>query len=218
MTISEKQYSEAFYLPPFKMQEAEGRTRGMELSYLYAGHEPEPLTFSFKVLDERMGQDITDIASVSVKSSFGYWFDLGSLPRNELVSGKSFSLQVSAPGYESEILSVSVGTLQTQAFFQASLMPIAGRISIISGVENVKITINGMDRVVSGDASRRWQPLRLTEKKPLNLSLSPGRIRLEARAGGRSGAEDLTIKSGADLNLMIKAGSGAKSLEIKELE
>jgi eukaryotic-like serine/threonine-protein kinase len=218
MTIGEKQYSEAFYLPPFKMQEAEGRTRGMELSYLYAGHEPKPLTFSFKVLDERMGQDITDIASVSVKSSFGYWFELGSLPKNELVSGKSFFLRASAPGYESELFTVPVGTLQTQAFFQASLMPIEGRISIISGVENVKITINGMDRVVSGDASRKLQPLRLTEKKPLNLSLSPGRIRLEARAGGRSGAADLTIKSGADLNLMIKAGAGAKSLEIKELE
>ena len=87
LTVGEKQYSDAFYLPPFKKQEAEGRARGMELSYTYAGHEPKPLSLSYKVLDERMRQDITDIATLSVESSFGYWLEPGSLPMNELVTG-----------------------------------------------------------------------------------------------------------------------------------
>jgi eukaryotic-like serine/threonine-protein kinase len=218
MTIGEKQYSEAFYLPPFRTQEAEGRPRGMELSYAYAGHEPKPLSLSFKVLDERMRQDITDIAAVSVKSSFGIWFELGDMPRQELVSGRSYLLRVSAPGYESEELSVSVGPLQTQAFFQASLSPIAGRLSIVSGLEGLRLTINGMGAVASGDASRKLQPLRLTEKRPLSLSLRPGAIRIEVSGGGRHGSEELTIESGAERNLIVKAGPGPTSLVFKELE
>jgi eukaryotic-like serine/threonine-protein kinase len=218
MTIGEKRYAEAFYLPPFQKQEAEGRSRGMELSYTYAGHEPKPLSFSFKVLDERMRQDITDSASVSVLSSFGYWFDLGSLPKNELVSGKSYSLRVSAPGYVSETLTVSVGVLQTQAFFQAALMPLAGRLLIVSDLRGLKLTIDGMGSVPSGDAERKAQSLGISDSKPLSLSLTPGRIRLEARSGGRKGASDLTIESGKDLNLIIKAGPGSDSLAIKELE
>jgi hypothetical protein len=97
-------------------------------------------------------------------------------------------------------------------------MPIEGRLSIVSDVKNIKVTIDGKDTVASGDASRKPQSLRLSEDKPLSLSLSPGRIKIEARSGGRKGAEDLTIVSGKELNLIIKAGPGSDSLAIKELE
>lgn len=125
LTIGEQQFSEAFYLPPFKKQESEGRARGMLLSYDYAGHQAKPLSLKFKVLDERMRQDITDIATISVLSSFGFWFELGSLPPSELMSGRSYGLRISAPGFESKELSVSVGVLQTQALFRVSLAPVA---------------------------------------------------------------------------------------------
>jgi hypothetical protein len=218
LSIGEKLYSEAFYLPPFKKQEAEGRSRGALLSYEYAGHLPKPLTLGYKVLDSRMRQDITDIATVMVRSSFGYWFEPGELPVNELVSGKRYDLRVSAPGYESEELSVPVGILQTQAFFQASLLPIEARLSLVSALKGIRVAIDGMDSLPSGDSSHRPQPLRLSESKPLALSLTPGRIRIEARSGARRGSEDLSLKPGEERNLIIRAGSGKADLVFKELE
>jgi hypothetical protein len=165
-----------------------------------------------------MRLDITDKATVSVLSSFGYWLEPSALPPNELVSGKRYAIRVSAPGYESEEQSISVGVLQTTAFFQASLLPIQGRLSIVSALAGIKITIDGMDRVVSGDASRSRQDLRLSESRPLNLSLSPGPIRIDARSGGRKGSGEITVKSGEELTIIIKAGPGPNSLAIKELE
>jgi len=218
LTIGEKQYSEAFYLPPFKKQEAEGRARGMLLSYSYAGHQPKPLSLTYKVLDERMRRDITDIASVTVQSSFGYWFEPSSMPANELVSGKSYSLRVSAPGFESVERTISVGVLQTQAFFQASLMPTEAHLSIVSALEGIRVTIDGMDSVVSGDSTHKPQPLLFSERKPLSLSLSPGRIHIEARAGGRRGSIDISTKPGEERSMIIKAGSGPAGLSFKELE
>jgi serine/threonine-protein kinase len=217
MTVGEKLFSEAFYLPPFKIQETGGRSRGMELSYTYAGHEQKPLTLSFKVLDERIGQDITDIAKVSVLSSFGYWFDFGSFPREELLSGRSYSIRLAAPGYESAATTISVGVLQTRADFQAALTPIPGTLALASGLEGVRLNVNGLDYVATGDAPRRLQPLRLVGNR-LSLRLAPGSIRLEARAGNRRGQADLTILSGQELDLYIKAGSSPDKIEITRLE
>jgi serine/threonine-protein kinase len=217
-TVSEKQYSEYFYLPPFKMEEAEGRGRGMELSYSYAGHTPKPLTFSFKALDARMRQDITDSASLSVQSSFGYWFGIDALPKDELVSGRTYLLLISADGYEPTQQSISVGPLQTDVFFQVSLMPIEGRLSIGSSLAGIKVTVNGMDVVLGGGASRKLQSLRLVGKEPLHLSLPPGRIRLEASAGERKGSEEVNIRSGQELRLIIEAARGTRGLSFTRVD
>jgi hypothetical protein len=97
-------------------------------------------------------------------------------------------------------------------------MPVEGRLSIVSGLKGIRLTVDGMDSVPSGDASRKPQPLRLSEERPLSLSLSPGRMHIEARAGGRRGSEDITVKSGEERTIIIKAGTDPGSLALKELE
>jgi len=213
MTIGEKQYSESFYLPPFKMQKAEGRDEGAVLSYSYSGHEKKPLSLSYRIFDERMGKDITDRATLSIKSAAGYWIDAGEYPKDELVSGKSYAIRASAPGFSPAVLTVSVGPLQTALSFRASLAPIDGKLSIASSIEGLRLTINGMDAVVAGDSSRKLQYLRLEGKKALSLSLPPGRVRLEAQAGIRKGSDDIVVASGEEQRLRIEPGSAADRLK-----
>jgi len=213
LTIGEKQYSEAFYLPPFRMQKADGREEGVLLSYSYSGHERKPLSLSYRVFDERMGRDITDKATLSIKSAQGYWIDAKEYPKEELVSGKGYALRVSAQGFSPAVLSVAVGPLQTALSFRASLVPIDGKLSISSSIEGLKLTINGLEAAVAGDSTRRLQYLRMEGKKALSLSLQPGRLRLEAQAGIRRGGEDVVVASGEELRVRIEPGSAADRLK-----
>jgi eukaryotic-like serine/threonine-protein kinase len=213
LTIGEKQYSEAFYLPPFKMQKADGREAGVELSYSYSGHEKKPLSLSYRVFDERMGRDITDKAALFIRSALGYWIEFREYPKEELVSGKSYVLRVSAPGFSPAVIPVAVGPLQTALAFRAALVPIEGKLSIASSIEGLRLTINGLEAVVAGDSSRKLQYLRIEGKKALSLSLPPGRVRLEAQAGIRRGGEDIVVASGEELRLRIEPGSAADRLK-----
>jgi len=213
MTVGEKQYSEAFYLPPFAMQKAAGMEAGTELSYSYSGHEKKPLSLSYRIFDERMGQDITSKANLSIRGSGGYWIDIGAYPKSELVSGKAYVLRASAPGFSPAVLTVEVGPLQTALSLRAALAPIGGKLSIASSIEGLRLSIDGIEAAVASDSSRALQRLALEGKKSLVLSLPPGRIRLEAQAGIRKGAEDVSIAAGEETRIRIEPGSAADRLK-----
>lgn len=213
MTIGEKQYSEAFYLPPFALQKAAGMDSGMELSYAYSGHEKKPLTLSYRIFDERMGQDITTKSSLAIRGAGGYWIDVEEYPKADLVSGKSYTLSASAPGFSPTVCTVDVGPLQTVLSFRASLSPIGGKLSIASSIEGVRLSIDGVEAAVSSDSSRSLQRLTLEGKKSLSLSLPPGRIKLEAKAGIRKGVEDISIAAGEETRIRIEPGSAADRLK-----
>jgi serine/threonine-protein kinase len=213
LTIGEKQYSESFYLPPFAVQKAGGMESGFGLSYTYSGHERKPLTLSYRIFDERMGRDITSKASLSIKDADGSWLDVDAFPRAELVSGRSYSFRASAPGFSPALLSVDVGPLQTVLSLRVSLAPIGGRLSISTNIEGLDLSIDGLDAVVSLDSGRTLQRLSFGDKKSMSLSLPPGRIHLEARAGVRKASEDIVIAAGEELRLRIEPGSAADRLK-----
>ncbi len=213
LTIGEKQYSEAFYLPPFAIQKASGMEAGAELSYSYSGHVKKPLSLSYRIFDERMGQDITARAGLSIRGSGGYWIDADHYPKAELVSGKSYVMRASAPGFSPAVVTVEVGPLQTALSLRVALAPIGGKLSIASSIEGLRLSIDGIEAAVASDSSRAVQRLTLAGGKNLSLSLPPGRIKLEAKAGIRKGSEDIAIAAGEETRIRIEPGSAADRLK-----
>jgi hypothetical protein len=186
---------------------------GVELSFTYSGHERKPLTLSYRIFDERMGRDITSKASLGIKDADGSWIEAETFPKSDLVSGRSYSFRASAPGFSPAVIAVDVGPLQTVLSLRVSLAPIGGRLSVTTSIEGLQLSIDGLDAVVSLDSVRTLQRLSFGDKKSMSLSLPPGRIRLEARAGVRKAAEDLVIASGEELRIRIEPGSAADRLK-----
>jgi len=206
---------DSVYLEPLVVQRAQGRKRGLALSYRLGEPIPKAVTFSFTISDERIKRDITPKCRILIQARSGNYVPFSDFPASELVSGRVFRIRVTSPGYLRRDFALRVEPGQTEVDVQASLAPETGRITFKSSLSSVDFTVNGQREALSGSEDRKLKRLSVQRGAPLALDLPPGSYSVESGSGKKSVKKEIKLESGDSASLEFYQDPATKSIRIR---
>jgi hypothetical protein len=176
----------SFFLPPL-----DDESGGVSLRFTAPPLRKSPVSLTVDLYDAVSGEPVRNKGAVFISSDKG-WEPLAE--DSLLLSGDSYLLGFSVPGYEEQSLALDLDFYEDEVFLDIELIPQSGHLSVQHNLEKLSLRVNGKKRLRREDGSvNRFGSLNLEG----NLwDLSPGVYRLDWSGSGWSQEQKLTIRGG----------------------
>ena len=176
----------SFYLPPLSQEE-----NGISLLFTAPPIRQNPVKLSVHLSDALSSKALDSEDTVYISSEKGWEI----LPKDSLLlSGESYSLGFSVPGYEEQTVDLDLDFYEDEVILDIELIPRSGQLSVQHNLEKLSLTVNGKKRLRREDGTyNRFGALNMEG----NLwNLSPGVYHLTWSGKGWSQDQELTVRGG----------------------
>ncbi len=171
-----------------------------------------PIEVKTEAFDAITGKNIS-AASIYTVLDNGMWLPLNSYPKERLLTGTVRKFRADSDGYYSELFSLKVYPYQDELRLHACLVPLPGKLSIVTGETHLRLYINGSQTVVTGGEDMKTDSLESYRGGNGTWTLPAGRYELEAVEGKVSARSAFIIVPDMVTSISIKNSNGRVTVE-----
>ncbi len=195
----------SFYLPPFV-----DKREGLALVFTAPPFRQNPVALKVHLKNALGSEMLSSEGGVYLSSEKG-WEPLAD--DSLLLSGNSYLLGFSVPGYEEQTLELDLDFYENEVFLDVELMPLSGHLAVQHNLEKLSLKVNGKRQLRREDGSvNKFGTLNMEEN---DWDMSPGVYQLTWSGNGWSQEQKLTVRSGETvLYRIIPEGDGEVRFDI----
>lgn len=177
--IANEQFYQEFMVNPWSMQTLNGKELPQQMIYLEVEKEAPrvPLKMKTDLYNTINHQQIDSAFQVEIyEKGWIVWDDYQKQDTfyKTFVSGKDYSFKVSAEGFHSRYVNITVGREQSILNLSVPMIPVAGRITVRNNFGDVKMTANNLAYRYTGNKKGSLEMIPLIKKGKQSLSFAQG--------------------------------------------
>lgn len=173
--------------------------------------ETKTLTVKTETFDAISGKNLSAQSSYSILEG-DQWVPLAGVPEGSLVTGRVLKFRAENEGYYPEIFSLKIAPYQSELRLHANLVPLPGSLTVDTGSDAIRITLNGSERIILGGEDMSEGTLADFKGGKKTWNLPSGRYEIAASDGKNRVTSTFTLAS--DEPIMLKITSDGNLVRI----
>ena len=196
---------------PIRMLSAR-KEHEQEIAVTFDQVASKPLTVSTEAFDAISGKNLSAQSSYSILQG-DQWVPLAGVPEGSLVTGQVLKFRAENEGYYPEIFSLKIAPYQSELRLRANLVPLPGSLTVDTGSDAIRITLNGSDRIILGGEDMSGGTLADFKGGKKTWNLPSGRYEIAAIDGKIRGTSTFTLKRDEPIALKITSDGNVIRIE-----
>jgi len=206
LLVEQRIYWYSFTVSPFGDLK-ERKPDANDISISFDGVPVRPIEIRTEAFDALTGRNITSVTSYMVFDA-GAWLSLPDFPPERLVSGSVYKFRAETDGYYPEDFSLRITPFQDELRLRANLIPVAGKLSVITNVQSLSLRFNGSKTFVKGGENLAKDSLGEYRGGDKTWDLPAGHYEIEAESGKNAAQTSVIVLPGAETKITIKNDNG----------